>query len=135
MAIITWKKQFSVNVKEIDAQHNKIIDYINELHSAMSGGKGKEILGDILEKLAGYTVEHFSTEEKYFDKYKYVLSVTHKLEHNKFVQKVVEFKKGYIEGNLILSVELMEFLKNWLCEHILGSDKLYTKCFNENGLS
>lgn len=134
MSLILWDESLGVNVKEIDTQHQKLIDLINELHDAMKGGKGKEVLQEILNGLADYTVYHFNTEEKYFAEFHYDKSVEHKGQHKEFVEKVVEFKKKFEADEVGLTIEIMHFLKDWTVEHIKGSDKEFTKCFNEHGL-
>ncbi len=134
MQLIKWDDNFSVKVKEIDEQHKKLVEMINALHDAMSEGKSKEILSDIIQKMIEYTDFHFKTEEKYFDKFDYPDSKKHKAEHINFVQKVTEFHDGYKSGKVFLSIEVMDFLKNWLHSHITGSDKNYTSFFNSKGL-
>ena len=88
MAFIDWDDSFSVKVKEIDAQHKRLVDMLNELYDAMRQGKGKEVLGKIIGGLIEYTDVHFKTEEKYFDKFGYPETEAHKKEHSDFVQKV-----------------------------------------------
>jgi len=135
MAFINWDDSFSVNVKEIDAQHKKLVNMLNELYDAMRQGKGKEILGKTISGLIEYTDVHFKTEEKYFDKFGYPETEQHKKEHSDFVQKVLDFKKDFESGKLTLTVKVMNFLKEWLQNHIKGSDKKYSAFFNEHGLS
>ena len=65
MALIQWNNDLSVNVKEIDTQHQNLIRMINELFDAMKVGKGTEVLGKIFLQLTNYTKTHFQTEEKY----------------------------------------------------------------------
>lgn len=134
MSLIKWNNSLSVNVGEIDKQHQKLVQLINQMHSAMREGKGEEIIGDIINKLIKYTLNHFKTEEKYFDKFNYPDSDAHKHEHQDFVKRVNEFKSGYEKGRLGLSIRILNFLSNWLRNHINGSDKKYTECFNKNGL-
>jgi len=134
MQLMEWNDNLSVDIAEIDQQHQKLIAYINDLNAAMLEGKGKEVLGTILDGLTNYTVSHFSVEEKYFDQFQYNGTAAHKLEHQNFVQKVSEFKQGFDEDRLMLSMEIMAFLKDWITNHIMGSDKKYTQCFKDNGL-
>jgi hemerythrin len=134
MALINWSDSLSVNVKEIDLQHRKLIDMINELNEAMRVGKGKESLGKILNGLISYTATHFKQEERYFDKYGYPDTVNHKKEHVAFVKKVTDFKDGFENNNLAVTMEVMNFLSDWLKNHIKGTDKKYSKFFNEKGL-
>jgi hemerythrin len=135
MVMITWNDSLSVKVKEIDLQHQKLIDMINELNEAMKKGKGKESLAKIINGLVSYTATHFKQEERYFDKFGYPDTVNHKKEHVAFVQKVTDFKNGFEKNNLSVTVEVMNFLSDWLKNHIKGTDKKYSAFFNEKGLS
>jgi hemerythrin len=134
MAIIEWDNSLSVKVAEIDKQHRKLIDLINKLNDAMKGGKGKDILEKIIDELFAYAGGHFATEEKYFDQFKFPESNTHKDKHKEFVKKISEFKNGFDSGKVALTVEVMNFLKDWLRNHIQGTDKKYGPFFNEKGL-
>ena len=134
MGTITWNDSLSVKVLAIDQQHKKLIDMINELSDAMRSGKGRDILSKIISGLILYTGTHFKTEEKYFDQFEYPEAEIHKKEHEAFVLKVLEFKKGFEKGDLNLTVEIMDFLSDWLQNHIKGSDKKYSQFFNDHGL-
>ena len=134
MALITWDDSFSVNVADIDRQHQKLISMINELNDAMKQGKGKDILGKIVNGLISYTATHFKTEENYFERFGYPDANQHKKEHIAFVQKVSDFKNGFEKGKLSLSIEVMNFLSDWLQNHIKGTDKKYSQFFNGKGL-
>lgn len=134
MALIQWDSSLSVNIGEIDRQHQQLVKMINDLNDAMRQGKGKEILGKILNGLIGYTGSHFKTEETYFDQFGYPDTDTHKKEHAAFVQKVADFKEKYNAGTLGLSLDLMDFLSNWLTRHIKSVDKKYSAFFIEKGL-
>lgn len=134
LTLIKWTDSFSVNVTEIDMQHKKLVEMINKLYDAMKVGKSRDVMGETLNDLISYTATHFKTEEKYFDLYKYPEKETHKAEHEKFVETVTKFKTDFDAGNATISIEVMNFLREWLTKHINGSDKKYTKCFNDHGL-
>ena len=134
MPIITWNDDLSVGIMEIDGQHQKLVQMINDLHDAMRDGKSRAVLGGLIAGLADYADTHFATEEAYFDQYGYPEAGAHKREHAAFVQKVSEFKAGFDDGRLMLSMEVMTFLKDWLVNHIKGTDKRYTAFFQTKGL-
>lgn len=134
MPLIQWNHNLSVQVNELDNQHKKLIQMINDLQDAMRAGKGKDVVGKILNELVRYTLDHFSTEEKYFDRFDYPDTAAHMDEHARFVKEVAGFKKEFEEGRIGLTIKLMNFLSDWLQKHIMGSDKKYGPFFNEKGL-
>lgn len=134
MPLITFNEKFSVRVREFDLQHKKLIDLINTLFDAMKVGKGNAVLQSVIKDLITYTGYHFSTEEKYMRQYAYPNQESHQAEHRKFVEKVTEFQKGFEGKKVTLSLEVMNFLKEWLTHHILEIDRAYSSFFNEKGL-
>ncbi len=134
MAKIEWNDTFSVKVKELDEHHKKLINYINELQESMKLGKGKEIIGEIIDKLADYTKFHFSAEENYMTKFNDPGYEKHKEGHEYFVSKVEEFRNEIEKSTSQVSIQVLGFLIEWLLNHILNVDKKYSKLFNDNGL-
>ena len=134
MATIIWNNTLSVGVRQIDEQHQQLIQLINDLNSAMKSGKGKDVLAQTLKGLADYTVNHFKVEEDYFDRFSYPDRFIHKRAHSEFVAKVDGFKASLENGQLALSVQVMTFLSQWLLQHIQGADKKYSTFFAAQGL-
>ena len=125
MPLIQWNDTLSVNLKAIDRQHQHLIQLINDLHQAMKQRKANDILSHIIEELSQYAQEHFMTEEKLFIKHGYPQKTTHINEHNQFIDQVVDFKHSFNTGRATLSLDIMNFLNQWLLDHIRKSDKAY----------
>lgn len=134
MALFAWNDSFSVNIKHIDEQHKKLVNLLNNLHDAMKLGKGNQILSKILAELIGYVETHFTTEEKLMSAHRFPEYNSHKLEHTKLTQKAVELQQNFQQGRGVLTIEVMNFLKNWLQSHILGTDKKYGPFLNSKGV-
>jgi hemerythrin len=134
VALIQWSSSLSVKVKQIDDEHQKLIKLINDLNDAMRVGKGKDVLSKIINELVNYAAVHFTTEERYFDRFGYQESSSHKSEHKAFVDEVYRFKKDFDEGRIGLSMKVMDFLSDWLKNHIVGIDQKYSSFFIEKGL-
>lgn len=130
MAYVNWSDELSVNVAEIDEQHKQLVSMINDLHDAMTQGQGTEVLGRIVDGLIDYTRVHFDAEEKAFDASAYPDAEAHKRQHDQFVDKVVDFKHGFDEGRILLSLDVMSFLSDWLVDHIKVSDREYAPYVN-----
>jgi hemerythrin-like metal-binding protein len=134
MALITWGPMLAVGYKEIDDQHQKLVELVNRLNDAMHAGQGKEALQVVLNELVRYTQYHFGTEERLMAKHNYAMSAQHKAEHVKFVSDVSAFKKKFDSGNALISTEIMNFLRDWLSRHILQTDKKLAKALTALGL-
>lgn len=134
MAIIGWKESFSVGVEHLDKQHMGLVNLINTLHDAMILGKAKSALDEIINELIKYSLSHFKSEEILFTQFKYPEAEDHIAEHKKFAENIAKFKRDYDNGRLMLSYEVMDFLKNWLLTHILGTDMQYKSFLNSKGV-
>jgi hemerythrin len=135
MALITWSNDLSVNIKEFDEEHKKLISMINELHSAMGSGKGKEAMGLILTRLVDYTKTHFAAEEQLMLKHAYPGYVSHKALHDDLTKQVVDLQNKLQAGKVLVTVQVMNFLKDWLSNHILNTDKRYGPYLKGKGIA
>jgi len=134
MALFVWDEKYSVNIRAIDQQHKRLISIINELNNAMKQGKSRDVMNKIISELVNYTNTHFKFEEDYFAKYGYPHAALHKKQHAEFVAKISDFKEKFLNNNMGLSIEVMNFLKHWLVDHIMGTDKKYVRFFNDKGV-
>ncbi|MFC1789642.1 bacteriohemerythrin [Patescibacteria group bacterium] len=130
---IPWSQDLSVNIKEIDEQHKHFLGLLNKTYDVFYKLK-KEEVPQLVKELHDYTQTHFETEEKYFDKFNYEFTNDHKKEHRELEAKVEEFNRKIKSEGVEAIGELVEFLEDWLVEHMANHDKKYTKCFNEHGL-
>ena len=133
--LITWNDKYSVGFEEIDKQHKKLVEMINELFESFTKGEVVKTADKIIGDMISYTDYHFKTEEKYFEKYDYSDKKEHILQHNDFVKQVSNFYKEFQEGNVTVSYEIMNFLRKWLLEHIEGSDDKYAKEFQNKNIT
>ncbi len=134
MPLVTWNQSLSVGVETFDTQHQKLIDMLNELHDAMKSGKGNDVTSSILNRLTIYTVSHFSAEEAKMSLFSYPLMAQHKKEHADLVAQIKDFQKKFLAGEAGLSIQLMNFLRDWLVNHISGTDMKYKTFFVEKGV-
>ena len=132
--LMQWSDDLSVNIREIDEQHLRLIDLINSLQQAMRLGKGKEAVVSIIDELKDYTVFHFNNEEAMFEEHNYSGQVNHVAAHKKFVDTIISFEEEILSGKSSVTMEVMNFLKDWLVKHIQGVDQKYSRFFNDKGI-
>lgn len=129
-----WKEAYSVHVNALDRQHRQLFDMISELNEALAAGKGNEVVGKILDRLVDYTMSHFAAEEKLLERYGYAGLAEHRAKHQELAARVEGLVQEFKAGNQGVSVSLMLFLRSWLKDHILGTDKLYSEYLNQKGM-
>jgi hemerythrin len=144
MAFFEWNDSYSVNIKEIDQQHRTLVELINQLYELTKRDNSRNTIASavdeldnmaaVLDELADYTSNHFSTEEHYMLEYGYPEYARHKLAHRKFADRIQAFIQDFNDGKAIFSVEILEYLKDWWKQHILTVDREYGPFFNGRGL-
>jgi len=121
MDFIIWRPSYNIGDSKIDNQHRQLVDLVNCLCAEIYRFRSNDIIDKILIQLVNYAEGHFRDEEKLMEEIGYPFYQEHKEEHERLVEEVFEFKNKYDQG-LVSKEDLIEFLKTWLIEHIIGSD-------------
>lgn len=134
MSLLNWEAKYSMDISEVDRQHEGLVDLINEAHEIMKDGRTNEDMGAVFDKLILYAKEHFIFEEKFMAEAGHKHMQKHIEEHNYFAEQVTSFKDQFDHGRKIVSMKVLRFLMEWLVDHITGTDALYAEDFKKLGL-
>ena len=132
---LEWEEKYSVGVKLIDDQHKKMFATINELIAILNTKPTNDQVSEIIKSLIEYKKYHFATEEKYFAEFGYEGAEEHKEKHALFSARLEEMTARNGEDSVSLAFELVDFLEDWLIDHLMVIDRKYIPCFKEHGLS
>src|SRR5450755_115574 len=125
MPLMTWTSELSVGVKVLDDDHKKLVEMLNRLNEGMQANRGRATLGKIFDELVEYTNTHFAREEGFLVESGYAEVDVHKKQHADLVMRVLDLQRRYNNGELTLTREVLNFLKDWLTYHIKGHDQKY----------
>ncbi len=131
---LEWEESYSVQVKEIDDQHKKLFATINELIDSIYEQTTKEHLNGIIDSLIIYKRFHFATEVRYFKEFNYSGAQDHINKHNMFNEKLDAIQKEFGADTVTFAFKLVDFLEDWLIQHLMTVDQQYVPCFKEHGL-
>jgi hemerythrin len=134
-SMFEWKDIFNTGVGSVDAQHRNLFAVAEELYSAMSNGQGKAAVGRTLDRLVQYTATHFAHEERLMRLHGYPDLAAHKAEHDKLTAQVLQFQSDFRAGRVMMTVQLLQFLKDWLQKHIQGVDLKYAPFLRERAVA
>lgn len=125
MAGIQWREEYAVGIPEIDGQHQGLVALIGRLHEAMLTGRSRRNMAPMIAELVEYTKVHFATEERRMEAVSYPELAHHRDIHRRFVHRVAAFQRDLGSGRVIMGMEVMTFLQDWLVKHILDEDQAY----------
>jgi len=126
---VSWNDNLSIKVVEFDDQHKVLISLIQQLYENMEEARGNDVVKSTLKELIDYTNFHFATEESNFKKYDYPLTDEHVEQHQVLLRKAGQLYDELEQGASVLSNEVLDFLQDWVMNHILKTDAMYSEFF------
>ncbi|MGA3129500.1 MAG: bacteriohemerythrin [Terracidiphilus sp.] len=126
MPFTVWNDRISVGVETIDADHKKLVGMINDLYDAIVAGCARKKLDGLLDHLVDYTRYHFAREEELLVRTGYPDAAAHKRAHDEMAAWMNTASHRYHNSSAIApSLEVMNYLTDWLYNHILGLDQKF----------
>ena len=123
-----FKEEYKTGIESIDMEHMKLFEIANKAYDTLMDEfipDKYDYIIEILEELASYAAIHFQHEEEYMMSIRYKKLFTQKAEHQDFMDKIATFNLHDIDGDQNETImNILQFLTDWLVEHIVGSDKL-----------
>jgi hemerythrin-like metal-binding protein len=124
MKTFQWNPLFETGLAEIDTQHRRLVELVNDLGERIDSGQPEHI-DQTLTALAEYTVYHFGSEESLMEASGVAAEHAnhHRETHRRFVAQVTEWMQTRQAQGQLSPGQLLDYLANWLIFHILGDDQ------------
>ncbi len=119
---INFTRDEEINIPSIDKQHFNMSRLINKISDGVESKNQPEI-NRTLTALLNLLEKHFLLEEKLMKDTKFPGYISHKLEHDRFYEKIKNISSNYQKNNSILDSKLLIEIRNWFFNHIELSDK------------
>jgi hemerythrin-like metal-binding protein len=126
LEIFPWNENFETGIREIDLQHQKLVDIINELAFHLVNDADSVVLEEYFDRLSDYTQYHFHSEEEIWNEYfqNDAWLSNHEHTHETFIQSLENLKQQSKKTSLHEVIQdVVSFLTKWLAFHILDTDK------------
>ncbi len=132
---LTWKEEYSVGIEALDKDHRKLLNLINQFQTAALYRTGIEFEQEAFDALVEYTRTHFSREEALMEEHGYPDFEAHQALHRKMITQVEESMAQHAnEGRQVPLERTVEFLQDWLVNHINGIDQKYSGFLKSKGV-
>jgi hemerythrin len=133
MELITWTDALSVGVQEVDDQHKLLLRLVSDVAEVVQGDYDQEAAGKALRRLCDYTVEHFASEEALMDMDTYAEYDVHLSAHMDCTTKALDFLQAFSAGEEVNLTEFLQFVSDWVHEHIMQMDQTLGAFLNQRG--
>jgi len=133
ISFFKWKNEYALDIKVIDEQHMKLVEYISDLYFVTLEVDKAQKTKEVIDKLFKYTEQHFSFEESLLKKAQYPVFDAHHQLHVTFIEELKVYFQKFNEGRVV-PAQLVVFLKEWLIQHIQGTDREYIPYLKAIGL-
>ncbi len=127
MPLIEWSDHYCIGVESIDQQHRQLVDRLNTLQDAVEQQAPESRCYELFKQLAKEVNAHFSHEEALFEQSHYPELQAHHREHEVLLGQIATLDRRYPQGELLFSTALLNFLRSWLIDHMLGADRRYAE--------
>lgn len=127
---LEWSPRLMIGEPSIDAQHKRLVQLFNELHEALHGESSRDKIAQVLDALLEYTQFHFAHEASLMKQFRYPEETRHLTMHDDLVKTALEYKRRFETGEAI-GVDLVNFVRDWLTNHILKTDRLLADFINK----
>ena len=128
---IEWDVSYEVGIFSVDAQHKHLVELTNQLYEACTGTQQKldEQFRSVMKELVDYVMFHFKDEERIMKEVEYPDLKEHKQKHEQFVKEILLAVSEYKDGKQFVPANFAFFLRDWLFNHILMTDKQMAKYY------
>lgn len=131
---IEWSDDYSVGIDSIDQQHKKLVNLINQFQTALDYPTGETFEREAMDELVDYTKTHFTYEEGLMEQNGYPDFEPHKAQHKKMIDEVNKVLTEFEHDHDKAMEHALKYLRNWLINHINGTDKEYSSFLIDKGV-
>ena len=122
MSLIEWKPEFSIGNAAVDHEHRELIQLINNVHAAISGGADRDRMAAGLGEIYAQIAAHFALEEKIMRDAGYADFGPHKADHESLLDQLADIIHAVEIGDKLNDRDLSSRLNRWFTGHFGSHD-------------
>lgn len=121
------KDEYLTGIELVDKEHRVLFEIADEIYQLCTNefvADKYDNIVNLVQRLKDYATMHFEHEEAYMESIQYKRMFTQKIQHENFKHKLETMNLDNVDENQQGAIEdLLEFVTNWLIEHIMENDK------------
>lgn len=127
MAAIQFGPQYHVGIPQVDGEHQQLFAIVARIQGALekdsdtAQAEARIAVGELID----YTRTHFASEEALMAAAAYPPLADHQQLHEDLLRQVSDMELRVELGEPSASLDLSQFLANWLIRHIQAEDRRF----------
>lgn len=122
--MVIWDPSIhGVGIAEIDLQHRRLVEIINQIEAALDSGADAQSLRDLLDVLIQFTEFHFFSEEHFMRRHGFPGEAPHREGHHHLVDQLLALRAELTSTAKNEICHTIGFLADWLLDHIVNADR------------
>ena len=122
---LTLRENFRTGIGPIDDQHREMIEWYNDIERAIATDAPQRDRVTALQGMVDATRRHFRYEENLLEVNGYPDLDHHRSEHATLLKQIGDWNNRLAVGELNLTRDTMRLVREWLVDHMVGSDQQY----------
>lgn len=132
------RDEYYTGIEMIDREHQELFRIAGEAYAIYKDQyivDKFDYIKKIMDELKEYAITHFAHEEDYMKEVGYKRRLSHMIQHKEFLAELDEINLDNIDYNQSkVLIQILEFVSDWLVNHILECDKKIVKEEIVNGI-
>jgi hemerythrin len=121
-----WKDSYKLGIRSVDSDHRTLFELVNNFERSVRKKESTAQISVTIDALENYVAEHFDREEKYLAAARYPGLGVHKAMHRDLKQDIQDYKYDFLDMPEDFDTgEFLNFLRDWLKDHIQSEDFAY----------
>jgi hemerythrin len=119
-----WREEYAVNIEEMDNDHIEMMKVAETLYQLIDTNNQDKFLNR-LKQLVNLAQQHFQKEEELLKKNQYPDYSKHIKKHKRIMQEATDVIQKIQDNRYDIDDDFVNFLKDWILNHILTEDRKY----------
>ena len=122
MSLLQWKPEYSVGDESMDAEHQEMIDLINEIYGQLESDPDADQIEQCLGDIFSTVSMHFALEERLMRKNNYAEYQAHKDNHEELLDQIRDLMDDFDADTAAGATRLEQGLSDWFAGHFSTFD-------------
>ncbi len=133
MNAFAWRDSFNIGHKELDSDHRKFFDLLNDCYLSSCLASSGRVDPDLIHRIKEYAAMHFSYEEQVMRAIGFPDFAEHEKRHRYFEERIAGLEQADTRDDLRGFESMFSFLLDWFLNHVLEEDMKYGPYVRNHG--